>query len=707
MRGSLTIFEENQMRDTVAEAYPQLARDLKTWDELLALWEEPQPEGYEDAREQFRQALAATPAATGDWLTTVERLREAPMRSAEDVEFAFSHLPDNEKNRFLRQLMTLYLDSPLAQGDRVARTLRWSQRVESGDTRWVLPRDSVFIRARSPSPLFEELAQTAGRIQPTRYLESWAWEPIAEPTTAFARVALRSGRRTPLLDRFCAKVAHEFRRRPQGLCVLFNGSDASRAYIGARLAFENLHLVPEGADAPVDFRSAFFETLRAAPLPLSERLKLSALWIVESDPDLETWMEEHSLAPDRRELLRGWAGPKPRISEGEIRLLPFHPLPMGKGTTTLAYVERIAEPPVGLVLDPSERRRLRSAGFLVPESEPHTERNAERLAGTHRPGPGHFFLFIDDETPLEGWPARSLISPQIDVCAAAPSPTPPLEPGVLSATALDTYAQCPAKYLYRQGLRLQARQSPEEQFALWFGKFTHSALESVLRETPRAAVNEEVLTRKFDALIEDNAEALGDSAWLKVALRRRFRPMARQVPEMERVLTEMTGGSPERFEEDFEITIDGTRFRGRIDRIDRLPSGERVVLDYKTGTVDFSPEQIRKGKDFQALLYWLASREKIGPTAGVLFYDLKRGEIRRGLVRAESLPAAKAAMTRGHALDNAKFDAVLEEGRGHLTQIVSRIQRQDFTPTPSATACEYCDYASHCRARLGWAGGGG
>lgn len=706
MGGSLTIFEEPQMRDHCAELYPHLAADYQTWDELLTAWGEPPPPTYETARAGFREALAATPAATGDWLTTVELLREAPLRTVEDVEFAFSYLPENEKNRFLRQLVDLYFQSPLIEGDRVARTLRWMARAEMGEADFPLPADTVFLRGRSPSPLFEEFSQTIGKITPVRYLESWQRCPSEEAGVPFARVALRSGRRTQLLDRFCAKVAREFRRRPRGLQVMFNGSDASRAYLRARLAFDGLHVIAEDNSASPDARAAFFEKLRAAPLPLSERLKLSALWMIEPAPELESWMEKHSLAPDRREFLRSWKGPAPS-HEGDIRLLPFHPLPMEKAAVALAYVERIPEPPVALALDAAERRRLRAGGFLVPESEPHLERNAQRLAGTAHRGPGHFFLFIDEETPLEGWRAHPLRAHEITVRGDDPAAAPVLEPGVLSATALDTYAECPAKYLYRQGLRLQPRQSPEEQFALWFGKLTHSALETVLRENHRAEVTEERLTRKFDALVEANAESLGQSAWLKVALRRRFRPMARHVPEMEKALREITGAEPERFEEDFEVALDGTRFRGRMDRIDRLPSGERIVLDYKTGTVDFSPEQIRKGKDFQALLYWLAAREKLGPTAGVLFYDLKRGEIRRGLVRSEALPNAKSALTRGHALEAEKFDAILAEGRGHLTRLVSRIQRQDFAATPSPQACEYCEYGDHCRARFGWAGGGG
>lgn len=485
MGSSLIVFEEPLMRDLCAELYPHLAGDFTSWDEWLTTHGEPPPPDYEKARAGFRQALAATPAATGDWLATIELLREAPMRTLEDVDFAFSHLPENEKNRFLRQLMDLYFDSPLILGDRVARTLRWMASGQVAD-----PAETIFLRARSPSPLFEELATAVG----AHYQESWQWIP-PEPGSRFARVAVRSGRRTPLLDRFCAQVVREYHRRPKSLQVLFNGSDASRAYIGARLAFHGLHVVTQTQAESSDPRASFFETLRAAPLPLSERLKLSALWMIEAAPELESWMEKHALAPDRRELLRAWHRPPPDPA-GEIRLLPFHPLPLAKDVVAVAYVEKIPEPPIALALDAAERRRLRAGGFLVPESEPHLKRNAQRLAGTRSAGPGHFFLFIDEETPLEGWHARALRVPEAPIAVPLAPPMPTLEPGVLSATALDTYAECPAKYLYRQGLRLQPRQTPEEQFALWFGKLTHSTLESVLRENQRAALSEDLLTRK-------------------------------------------------------------------------------------------------------------------------------------------------------------------------------------------------------------------
>ncbi|MGK2849820.1 MAG: RecB family exonuclease [Candidatus Limnocylindrales bacterium] len=123
--------------------------------------------------------------------------------------------------------------------------------------------------------------------------------------------------------------------------------------------------------------------------------------------------------------------------------------------------------------------------------------------------------------------------------------------------------------------------------------------------------------------------------------------------------------------------ITAVEVRGSIDRIDKLPDGGLEVIDYKTGKVSS-----QKGVDesLQLSIYALACRDAL---------DLGTPE-RVTLYFTES--ATRLSTTRtNEQLDAARVD-VLER--------VSRMRDGEFTATPSARACGYCDYRAMCPERV-------
>ena len=84
------------------------------------------------------------------------------------------------------------------------------------------------------------------------------------------------------------------------------------------------------------------------------------------------------------------------------------------------------------------------------------------------------------------------------------------------------------------------------------------------------------------------------------------------------------------------MDIEGFQFSGKMDRITQRNDGSLLLIDYKTGRVTFSPNHIILSKHFQALLYFISLKTiDHAPCSGVLFYDLKEGELRRGLFRED------------------------------------------------------------------------
>ncbi|MBY0371288.1 PD-(D/E)XK nuclease family protein [bacterium] len=388
------------------------------------------------------------------------------------------------------------------------------------------------------------------------------------------------------------------------------------------------------------------------------------------------------------------------------QILPLHPLPGAAGSVSLFFLQTEERETNRLALDSLERRRLRDAGFHLPEAEPKTIRHAEYLQTLKARSAGHRFFFHAGEAPNGDWkslaprPSASEKRRMNYIC-------PPNAGGPLSASSLDKFADCPTQFYFSHRLRLAPRLDTADSFALIFGNLVHGTLEKVFKLGSWREATPERLEEIFQTLVEERRAEWTDVPWFEAAFKKRFAPIAAQVLRLETDLRTALGElNPYRFEEAFEIETSGLRLRGRWDRVDQTAQGQAIVIDYKTGTVDFSPEQIKKGTEFQALIYALAARSRFGSVAGVLFYDLKQGEVRRGLARADALPPTAAkALTRGHTLSAEAWDALLETGEKHLTALGQRLAQPEHPPTPSDKACDRCGYGDLCRQRHGWTGG--
>src|SRR5262249_59653224 len=101
--------------------------------------------------------------------------------------------------------------------------------------------------------------------------------------------------------------------------------------------------------------------------------------------------------------------------------------------------------------------------------------------------------------------------------------------------------------------------------------------------------------------------------------------------------------------------------------------------------------------------YWLAVEQMGLRPAGMLFYDLKKGEVRRGiLVEEEVPPEAKKAITRGHTLTASNWEDLKEEGIQRIHELADRIDRGEFDPRPTTAVCGSCEFSSLCRRAHGY-----
>ncbi|VAV98117.1 ATP-dependent DNA helicase UvrD/PcrA [hydrothermal vent metagenome] len=239
----------------------------------------------------------------------------------------------------------------------------------------------------------------------------------------------------------------------------------------------------------------------------------------------------------------------------------------------------------------------------------------------------------------------------------------------LSPSQGEAYAQCPRRYALERRLHI----GDSSSLYASFGTMVHAILEHVERiawdQHGRASTDTEALERLDEVF--DPADFGGE-------------PFARSwhnraVDTISRVYEwDMLRHEPVALEEDVSMEIDGVRWRGIVDRIDRLDAGLRIV-DYKTSTTPARQEDA--ATSLQLGFYFLATREherlsRLGqPVAGEFWYPSK---------------SLKTKFVR-RAFDPSLADDVEAE----IRRITAGIVAEEFPPTPGS-ACESCSVRLVC-----------
>ena len=239
-----------------------------------------------------------------------------------------------------------------------------------------------------------------------------------------------------------------------------------------------------------------------------------------------------------------------------------------------------------------------------------------------------------------------------------------VEPLQLSASAIDTYASCPQKYLFRSVWSL--RTGP--QAAMTFGSVLHSTIRQFIGEL-----------RKGRRLSWEEVERIYRREWSSAGFEDAYQEEAYRQEGLEelrafheRVLEEPAEVIAQ--EKYFELPMENNVvITGRIDQINRHGAEGAEIVDYKTG----KPKVERDAqKSLQLSLYALAAREQLdqNPTR-LVFYNLKSNE-------------AVAATRDAKQLD---------EARQKVQEVAADIRAGEF-PAQPGFLCRYCEYESICPA---------
>jgi DNA helicase-2/ATP-dependent DNA helicase PcrA len=239
---------------------------------------------------------------------------------------------------------------------------------------------------------------------------------------------------------------------------------------------------------------------------------------------------------------------------------------------------------------------------------------------------------------------------------------------VLSATDIDTYRTCPLKYKFARVFRIPQEPTLHQRF----GIVVHQVLE-------RFHANSD--PTQPGGQLGPLAELLGllDAAWRRGGFgdseeERQLRGKAAAALARYHERAQDEEAQPVWFERQFTFKLGPHLLRGRVDRVDRLATGEYELIDYKTGRPKTAAQL---AEDVQLSLYAIGARE------------------------AWSLEAGRGAYY--YLLDDVKVAVPGDEERAEwikavAIEVAEGIKAQEFEPTPSVSACSICDYRLVCPA---------
>jgi ATP-dependent helicase/nuclease subunit B len=256
-------------------------------------------------------------------------------------------------------------------------------------------------------------------------------------------------------------------------------------------------------------------------------------------------------------------------------------------------------------------------------------------------------------------------------------------------------AACPFRAFSKH--RLAARPLEETDLGLSYrdrGTTVHKALEFVWRELGSRARLAELTLEDLQTLI---ARAAGEAvAKLGPGIGRdlekqRLQKLLTEWLEIERSRPEFSVAGNEM---ESVVEVGGLQVKTRADRVDELPDGRRIILDYKTGQLKARGWEGERPDEPQLPLYCATSDHRIG---GAAFAMIRTGELRfRGLTASDvSLPA----MTRMPIDPPIPFDLQLAEWRRVLETLAERFRAGDAQVDPKPGACDNCGLRTLCRIR--------
>ncbi|OBW63219.1 MAG: exonuclease [Dehalococcoides mccartyi] len=231
----------------------------------------------------------------------------------------------------------------------------------------------------------------------------------------------------------------------------------------------------------------------------------------------------------------------------------------------------------------------------------------------------------------------------------------------LSYSQIDQYQSCPLKYrfLYIDGLK------PLEKGYFSFGTTLHDCAEHFFRVKVPPPLS-------LEKLMEYYQSHWRSGGYESVEIEENYRQLGREILAEFHRIHRADFHMPLAVEHQYTVNLDGVKLTGKIDRVDKLPSGELCIVDYKSNKDLFSAEYVQD--NLQLSLYQLAV-EQIWylPVGELCLYHLRSNTAMRCPARSKE---------------------VIADARRLVLEVAEKIEKAIF-PACENNFCP-CDFAHLC-----------
>jgi len=142
-------------------------------------------------------------------------------------------------------------------------------------------------------------------------------------------------------------------------------------------------------------------------------------------------------------------------------------------------------------------------------------------------------------------------------------------------------------------------------------------------------------------------------------------------------------------EEEKYLDLGGLRLRLRIDRIDRLPNGQFLLIDYKSGEQKRSKLELPRPQEPQLLVY---AAGLPGQVDGILFAQLKGRD-----VRPVGFTREKQFKSKTVDVEGAAWEEFLAQSQIEVERLARQFKAGCAALDPRNGACDYCSQKPLCR----------